>query len=39
MDAVRARVAEAGVQVHEALRVDEGRYWSYLCQDPACHPV
>jgi hypothetical protein len=38
MDAVRARVAEAGVLVHEALRVDEGRYWSYLCQDPACHP-
>ncbi len=39
MDAVRASAREAGVQVHEALRVDEGRYWSYLCEDPACHPV
>ena len=39
MDAVRASVTEAGVEVREALRVDEGRYWSYLCKDPACHPV
>ena len=39
MDAVRASVTAAGVQVHEALRVDEGRYWSYLCEDPACHPA
>jgi Domain of unknown function (DUF4192) len=39
MDAVRASVSQAGIQVHEALRVDEGRYWSYLCKDPACHPV
>jgi hypothetical protein len=39
MDVFRHRFGQAGVDVHEAVRVDEGRYWSYLCTDPACHPV
>lgn len=39
MDQFRAAAADAGVGVHDALRVDEGRYWSYLCTEPACHPA
>lgn len=27
-----------GVRVRDLLRVDEGRYWSYLCRDLACCP-
>ena len=27
-----------GVRVLEALRVDDGRYWSYLCSNPDCCP-
>ena len=29
----------AGIRVVEALRCDAGRYWSYLCTNPACCPV
>jgi hypothetical protein len=39
MDIMRSGLAGAGIGLREALRVDEGRYWSYLCTDPACHPV
>ncbi|GAB3213963.1 DUF4192 domain-containing protein [Marinactinospora endophytica] len=30
--------AASGVALREALRVDGGRYWSYLCPEPACCP-
>jgi hypothetical protein len=35
-DAVRRAAAAAEVDLAEALRVEQGRYWSYLCHDPAC---
>ena len=28
----------AGVGVHDALRVTDGRWWSYVCDDPRCCP-
>ena len=27
---------EARIEVHEAIRVHEGRFWSYLCDDSCC---
>ncbi|MGC4806502.1 DUF4192 domain-containing protein [Micromonospora sp. DT233] len=38
IDAVRASLATAGLSVLDALRVTDGRYWSYLCDEPACCP-
>uniref|UniRef100_A8LXD9 DUF4192 domain-containing protein n=1 Tax=Salinispora arenicola (strain CNS-205) TaxID=391037 RepID=A8LXD9_SALAI len=38
VDAVRQALTEAGILVLDALRVTDGRYWSYLCQAPACCP-
>jgi len=35
-DAFRAAAPGAGVRLHDVLRVQEGRYWSYLCTNPAC---
>ena len=35
---LRARLAGAGIEVREMLRAEDGRYWSYLCTDPACCP-
>jgi hypothetical protein len=29
----------SGVDVHEVLRADSGRYWSMLCDDPGCCPA
>lgn len=26
----------AGIELWELLRAEEGRYWSYMCTDPAC---
>ena len=37
--AIAARLAEAGIDVHDVLRVTDGRYWSYLCQSWRCCPV
>jgi len=37
-DAVRAAADRAGLEVHDVLRVQDGRYWSYLCADPSCCP-
>ncbi len=34
----RAQLGAAGVDVREVLRVEDSRYWSYLCQDPGCCP-
>lgn len=36
---LREQLTSAGITLREMLRVDEGRYWSYLCQDPACCPA
>ncbi|MCM0677556.1 DUF4192 domain-containing protein, partial [Micromonospora phytophila] len=38
VDAVRAALTGAGLTVHDALRVTDGRYWSYLCAEPECCP-
>ncbi len=35
---VAARLSADGVELHEVLRADSGRYWSMLCDDPACCP-
>ncbi|MET7968762.1 DUF4192 domain-containing protein [Micromonospora sp. NPDC005305] len=39
MDVILPRLAVSGVDVFDALRVTDGRYFSYLCQDPACCPT
>lgn len=38
MNAAREAMATAGVRVADALRADQGRYWSYLCGDDGCCP-
>jgi uncharacterized protein DUF4192 len=37
-DAFRERAGHAGVRVTELLRVEDERYWSYLCTEPDCCP-
>jgi hypothetical protein len=37
-DALAVALRRAGVTLHDMLRVDGGRYWSYACQDPRCCP-
>ncbi|MEO5874879.1 MAG: DUF4192 domain-containing protein [Streptosporangiaceae bacterium] len=39
MDATRDALAVHGIEVREALRIEDGRFWSYLCADQACCPV
>lgn len=39
VDAVRSAARRRGLPVREALRVHEGRWWSYLCQEPRCCPA
>jgi hypothetical protein len=36
--AAREAATAAGLDLRELLRVDCGRWWSYLCTDPACCP-
>src|SRR5215469_6931984 len=36
--ATAVRLVGNGVDLHEVLRADSGRYWSMLCDDPACCP-
>lgn len=38
-DAIRSAAADARLVLREMLRVEDGRYWSYLCDDPACCPA
>ncbi|MET8160761.1 DUF4192 domain-containing protein [Sphaerisporangium sp. NPDC005289] len=38
MDEVRRLLSVAGVNVIEALRADDGRYWSYVCTRAECCP-
>ncbi len=33
-----ARLVESGIELQEVLRADRGRYWSLLCNEPACCP-
>lgn len=35
---LRERAAEAGIALTELLRVEDQRYWSYVCGDPSCCP-
>ena len=37
-DAIREAAARAGLRLHDVLRVEDGRYWSYTCTDPSCCP-
>jgi hypothetical protein len=37
-EALRAAIRGAGIVLRDLLRVEDGRYWSYLCQDPGCCP-
>jgi hypothetical protein len=38
-DAMRRDLPATGLRLQEVLRVQEGRYWSYLCQEPSCCPT
>jgi hypothetical protein len=38
IDVVRAVMRDTGVKVQDALRVEDGRYWSYVCASPLCCP-
>jgi hypothetical protein len=39
VDAAMAALREAGIGISEAIRVDGGRYWSYICTDITCCPL
>jgi hypothetical protein len=39
MDAFAAAARRRGLAPRELLRVEDGRYWSYLCRDVACCPA
>lgn len=38
-DALREAAAAASLPLRDVLRVDQGRYWSYLCREPSCCPA
>ena len=38
-DALAAAVRQAGLRLQELMRVEDGRYWSYLCENPECCPA
>jgi Domain of unknown function (DUF4192) len=38
-DALAGAVRQAGLRLHELMRVEDGRYWSYLCENPECCPA
>jgi len=37
-EALRTAVRAAGIVLRDVLRVEDGRYWSYVCRDPGCCP-
>jgi hypothetical protein len=37
-DVLRAAAPSAGLKLHDVVRVQDGRYWSYLCCEPSCCP-
>ena len=38
VDSLTAAMRKARITLRDVLRVDQGRYWSYVCQDPRCCP-
>ncbi|MFL6054002.1 MAG: DUF4192 domain-containing protein [Actinoallomurus sp.] len=38
VERVGDRLSRDGVRLREVLRIEDDRYWSYLCTDPACCP-
>ena len=38
-DALAAALRRDGLRLQELLRVQDGRYWSYLCANPGCCPA
>ena len=38
MPAAMAALSDRGLAIMAVLRVDDGRFWSYLCADPRCCP-
>jgi Domain of unknown function (DUF4192) len=38
-DALRQAAEHAGVDLRDILRVEDNRYWSYICASPACCPA
>ncbi|MGC5032389.1 DUF4192 domain-containing protein [Micromonospora sp. DT229] len=38
LDAIREALTKVGMPVLDALRVTDGRWWSYLCTEPECCP-
>jgi len=38
-EALRDATLEAGIDLHDVLRVEDGRYWSYRCGDEECCPA
>ena len=38
-DALLGELRRAGITLHDMLRVENGRYWSYACQEPRCCPA
>jgi hypothetical protein len=38
-DIIRDRALRAGLDLRDVLRVEDGRYWSYLCREPSCCPA
>jgi len=38
-ESVGAALHEAGIGLRDLLRVEDGRYWSYVCQNPRCCPA
>jgi hypothetical protein len=38
LEAARAAAVAGGLSVRDLLRVDQERWWSYLCEDAACCP-
>jgi Domain of unknown function (DUF4192) len=37
-DVLAAGLRQAGLRPRELMRVEDGRYWSYICRNPACCP-
>jgi len=37
-DALVSGLRQAGITLHDMLRVENGRYWSYTCRNPRCCP-
>ena len=38
-DALVSELRRADITLHDMLRVENGRYWSYSCRDPRCCPA